>query len=191
MKTIVLLAMSFGMAISLAVDTDPDHFVQWPPVDAPEMYPENDPRQIVIDLEQAATERDIPARLLVAMAQVESGFDPNAVSHAGAVGLVQVVPASAGREVYRLLGRDGQPTAEALFDPKYNAEIAAEYIRWLKAYFGNNAEPEIVVAAFNAGPDRVRRCLLTGDRWRSCLPEETRNYLVRVDRAAGGLSWSS
>jgi len=194
MKSMLLALVGLAMSAGVLIDADEEtlEVEQWPPAGADEIAPpEPTLSQMVMTIRGAAQRHGISPRLLEAMAVVESNLDPNAVSRAGAIGILQVVPHSAGREVYRLRGRPGQPTPEALTQPEYNAEIAAEYLAWLKGYFGQEAPPEVVVAAFNAGPSRVNRCLEQGRSWRACLPLETREYLSRVDRAVGGLRWQT
>lgn len=191
-ETLGLLAGLILSVALLVVDHDPwEVEVDWPPPDATEVAPAPVGNPVVASIEQAAQRQKVPPRLLVGMAQVESNFDPMAISHAGALGILQVVPESAGREVYRLRGRAGSPSPESLFQVDYNADIAAEYVAWLRDYFGPEVPVDVIVAAYNAGPTRVRRCLQHGERWRSCLPPETRNYLVRVEQAAGGISWQT
>lgn len=182
------LLIGLAMAVSLMLDQEPE-WPHWsPPSDAgAELVPlETDGYELVLAVRGAAQRHGIPPRMLEAMAEVESNFDPLAVSRAGAVGILQIVPESAGREVYRLRGLPGQPSRDALFQAEYNADIAAQYMAWLERYFGD-APPEVRVAAFNAGPTRVASCLRQGENWVACLPRETREYLSRVDRASGGL----
>jgi len=139
---------------------------------------------------RAAERHGVSPVVLQAMANVESNLDPLAVSPKGAVGLLQVMPQYAGKEVYRLRGQPGQPTRQALFQPEYNAEISAEYMGWLRSSFGPDVGLDVLVAAYNAGPGRARRCLDSG-RWPQCLPLETRNYLRKVEDFAGDLRWHS
>lgn len=150
---------------------------------APELGP--DLESVVQIVKDAAVVHNLPPMLVYAMAQVESGLRTDAVSPAGAVGVLQVVPETAGREVYRLKGRSGVPDRKALEDPRYNSEIAAVYLLWLIEYFRRQEDrrvpAEVVVAAYNGGPTRVQRCLTHhGKHWKQCLPKETQNYLQRV-----------
>lgn len=90
----------------------------------------------------AAVRHGVDARLLAAVAQVESGFDPNAVSSAGAEGLMQFMPGTADG-----LGIDPRDPAQAI-------DGAARYLRTQLDAFG---APELALAAYNAGPGAVRR----------------------------------
>ncbi|MGN6612903.1 MAG: transglycosylase SLT domain-containing protein, partial [Angustibacter sp.] len=91
----------------------------------------------------AATSRyGLPAGLLRAVAQAESGFDPSAVSHAGAVGLMQLMPGTA-----RELGVDARNPAQAV-------DGAARLLRQHLDDFGS---VPLALAAYNAGPGAVRK----------------------------------
>lgn len=89
----------------------------------------------------AATKYGVPATLLSAVAQQESGFDPKAVSPAGAQGLMQLMPATA-----RGLG------VTDAFDPAQAVDGAAKMLRNLTNRFGST---ELALAAYNAGPGAV------------------------------------
>ena len=94
---------------------------------------------------QAAAERyGLAPPLLKAVMAVESNFDPAALSVKGATGLMQLMPATA-REMY----------VADLYDPAQNIEGGARYLRVLQDRFGGNLEQ--VLAAYNAGPEAVRR----------------------------------
>jgi soluble lytic murein transglycosylase-like protein len=94
---------------------------------------------------QAAAERHgLAPPLLKAVMAVESNFDPAAISLKGATGLMQLMPATA-REMY----------VADLYDPAQNIEGGARYLRVLQDRFGGNLEQ--VLAAYNAGPEAVRR----------------------------------
>jgi soluble lytic murein transglycosylase-like protein len=94
-------------------------------------------------LDQAGVASDLSPRLLEAIAYVESRFRHNAVSPKGAIGMMQLMPATAGD-----LGVDPR-------DPAQNARGGAAYLRQMLAMFDNNVE--LAVAAYNAGPNAVRK----------------------------------
>lgn len=73
--------------------------------------------------------------------EVESAYDPRAISHAGAVGLGQLIPDTA-----RLLGVDP-------YDWRQNLDGSARYLAMMLAEFG---DPRLAIAAYNAGPEPVR-----------------------------------
>jgi len=89
----------------------------------------------------AASKYGVPANLLSAVAQQESGFNPKAVSPAGAQGLMQLMPATA-----RGLG------VTNAFDPAQAVDGAARMLRNLTNRFGST---ELALAAYNAGPGAV------------------------------------
>ena len=82
--------------------------------------------------------------LLKAVMAAESNFDPGAVSHKGATGLMQLMPETA-RDMY----------VYDIFDPAQNIEGGARYLRQLLDQFAGDMK--LVLAAYNAGPERVRR----------------------------------
>lgn len=94
-------------------------------------------------LERAGAASDLSARLLEAIAYVESRFDPKAISPKGAVGMMQLMPATAAE-----LGVSPH-------DPEANARGGAAYLRQMLAEFDDNVE--LAVAAYNAGPAAVKR----------------------------------
>lgn len=113
-------------------------------------------------VEQVAAEYAVDARLLHAIVQTESNYNPGARSHAGALGLMQVIP-STGR-------RFG---ATDLFDPVQNLRAGTAYLVWLDRQFGGDLA--LVLAAYNAGEGAVRRHGLRVPPYR-----ETRAYVQRV-----------
>ena len=92
----------------------------------------------------AAIRYKMPPNLVRAVMHAESAFDPTAVSHVGASGLMQLMPATA-REMY----------VKDIFDVKENIEGGVRYLRVL----ANEFEGDMVkiVAAYNAGPEAVRK----------------------------------
>jgi soluble lytic murein transglycosylase len=125
--------------------------------------------------------------LSLAIARRESEFDPKVVSHAGAEGLMQVMPATA-RLVARRLGVDHDPAA-MLNNWQYNALLGSAYLAQLGDQFDGNIL--LVSAGYNAGPKRPERWMqVNGDPrrsyvdvidWIELIPfNETRNYVMRV-----------
>ena len=118
-------------------------------------------------IEKHAATYDVSPQLLRAVVQVESGFNPRAVSAKGAMGLMQLMPATA----IEMGVRDP-------FDPDENIRGGAAYLRQLlNRYAGNR---QLALAAYNAGPDTV-------DRYGLRVPPylETRQYLAQVGSRAG------
>ncbi|MEM9795066.1 MAG: lytic transglycosylase domain-containing protein [Pseudomonadota bacterium] len=138
----------------------------------------------------AALESPVAAELSLSIARRESEFDPVVMSHAGARGLMQLMPGTA-REMSSLIGEPyalGRLTA----DPLYNARLGTAYLGELEAEFGPSAV--LVPAAYNAGPSRARRwSRVLGNPadpdvdivdWIEDVPfSETRNYIMRVSES--------
>jgi soluble lytic murein transglycosylase-like protein len=110
----------------------------------------------------AADKYKLPEALILAVIAVESNFDPRALSEKGAMGLMQLMPGTA-RDLY---------VADA-WDPGQNIEGGARYLRLLaNQYAGDMVK---TLAAYNAGPDAVRRAGETVPN----IPE-TREYVRKV-----------
>jgi len=117
-------------------------------------------------IDDASLLADVPRALLHSVIRVESNYDTDAVSHAGAQGLMQLMPATA-----RQLG------VACAFDPRENVLAGSRYLRRLYERFGSWSR---ALAAYNAGPERAAR-----DGW----PAETRRYVrdvLRHYRSTGG-----
>jgi len=122
-------------------------------------------------LREAARTHAIDYELLQALIATESGFDPAAVSPKGAVGLMQIMPATAER--YGVTGDAQVPVHKKLADPRTNIRTGARYLSDLMRMFPGNLE--LVLAAYNAGEGAVQRA---GNR----IPNyrETQNYVKTV-----------
>jgi hypothetical protein len=104
-------------------------------------------------IREAARTHGVDARLLQAMIAAESGFDAQAVSQRGAVGLMQIMPATA-RE-HGLKARHPQNVETLLADPRTNIHTGARIMARLLARYPG--QPELALAAYNAGEGAVRR----------------------------------
>jgi soluble lytic murein transglycosylase-like protein len=113
-------------------------------------------------IERAALAVSVEPNLLRAVIVVESGFNPRAVSKRGAVGLMQLMPATATR--FGVSNR---------YDPRENVHAGARYLRFLIDRFGQDVS--LALAAYNAGEGAVER---NGGR----IPHftETMAYVPRV-----------
>jgi soluble lytic murein transglycosylase-like protein len=120
---------------------------------------------------QAAKDFELDPALLKAVMAAESGFNPNAVSPKGAVGLMQIMPATAER--YGLQDDRKKTVEQKLTDPKVNIRLGARYLRDLHKLFPS--KPDLVIASYNAGEGAVQK-------YRNTIPPypETRNYVQVV-----------
>ncbi len=122
--------------------------------------------------------------LVTGIMRQESAFQSDAVSHAGAVGLMQLLPKTAPQLARRLRV---SYTRARLFDPDYNLQLGTLYLSDLLGQFGS---PEAALAAYNAGEDRVK--LWQAERnysdpleFAESIPfAETRDYVQIVMRNA-------
>jgi len=122
-------------------------------------------------IREAASTHRIDEELLKALIAAESGFDPQAVSPKGAIGLMQVMPATAAR--FGVSGDARQPIERKLAEPPTNIRTGARYLRFLLNLFPQQLE--LALAAYNAGEGAVQRA---GNR----IPniKETQNYVRTV-----------
>ena len=155
----------------------------------------------------AAKRYNLEPALIYGIIETESSFNPYAVSPANAYGLMQVVPATAGRDVYNLIKKkSGQPTKQVLFSPEQNIDIGSAYLhilqtRYLVKVRNKTSQEYSMISAYNGGTGNV---LKTFDSNRSVAMdkinqnssssvyqklrydhprEESRNYLEKVTKA--------
>lgn len=116
--------------------------------------------------EEAASKFQISSKLLKAVAKAESNFNPNAVSGAGAMGVMQLMPGTA-----KNLGVSDP------FDARQNIMGGAKYLKENLDRFGN---VELALAAYNAGPGSVQK-------YGGVPPyKETQNYVKKISGYLGG-----
>jgi hypothetical protein len=122
-------------------------------------------------LRDASSKHDIDYELLQALIATESGFDAQAVSPKGAMGLMQLMPATAQR--YGVAADKRTTIEKKLFDPRINIAAGSRYLRDLIAMFPGQIE--LALAAYNAGEGAVQRA---GNK----IPnyKETQNYVQTV-----------
>ena len=113
-------------------------------------------------IEQIAREVSVSPQLLRAVIRVESAYQPNAVSRKGAIGLMQLMPATAQRFGVR-----------NAFDPQQNVRGGALYLKWLLEYF--HGDLRLALAAYNAGEAAVVKA-----GYRIPPIAETRDYVPKV-----------
>ena len=124
----------------------------------------------------------IDRALVYAIVRQESAFNPAVISHAGAVGLMQVLPTSAALAMGDAKAKISRRT---LADPAFNLRAGQDYLAWLRDR-GVGGDLLRVVAAYNAGPGAVlKTTAMVGEQdpflMIEALPAlETRNYVEKV-----------
>ncbi len=128
-------------------------------------------RQVKHHLREASRAQAVDYELLKALIATESGFDPRAVSPKGAIGLMQIMPATAER--YGITGDRKNPLQKKLTDPRTNIKTGVRYLRYLIDLFPGRLD--LALAAYNAGEGAVQKA---GNK----IPNfrETQNYVKTV-----------
>jgi soluble lytic murein transglycosylase-like protein len=123
--------------------------------------PAASPADIDSAIEQAAARHNVDPNLVRAVVKVESNFNPNAVSRKGAMGLMQLMPATAR-----------QLKVKNPFDPEQNVDAGVRHLKQLLESYGGDVK--LTLAAYNAGAGAVARS--------SGVPHyaETQNYVRRI-----------
>lgn len=158
---------------------------------------------------QASRKYGIDESLILAIMQTESSFNPYAVSRSDALGLMQVVQHTAGKDVFRSQGKSGTPGRSYLFDPASNIDTGTAYLAILSnVYLGGINNPTsrryAVITAYNGGAGSVLRVFSSdkaqaaniinrmspGDVYQTLTTRhpsaESRRYLYKVNTAQKG-----
>jgi soluble lytic murein transglycosylase len=127
-----------------------------------------------------AQQTGLPTEWIYGVIRQESVFNATVASPVGALGLMQLMPATA-RQVAADLGLT-PPTPATILDPGLNLRLGSRYLAQLQGRFGHAA---LVTAAYNAGPERVARWLpdacTPAALWIAAIAyDETRGYVERV-----------
>lgn len=142
------------------------------------------PCKYTFEIEKYADEYDVPRALLFAVIHTESGFDPNAVSSAGALGLTQITPET----FHWLQTKTGETLPDsALYEPEVSVRYGALFYSMLLSEFGGDIRT--AVAAYHAGRGQVNAWLR--DRQYSAdgktldiIPSrDTNHYVYKVTKA--------
>ncbi len=138
-----------------------------------------------------ASKRSLDLGWMYGLVRAESAFVEDARSPAGALGLMQVMPAT-GRETARHIGMKNF-NKNKLLQAEFNIPIGSAYLKRMLDRFDGN--PVLATAAYNAGPHRVKNWLPASgcsapDVWVERIPfTETRNYVKRVLSYASIYDW--
>ena len=171
---IIILALGIGFGIHLLWDLWED-----------EQREETNSVTFATLIEKYSDEYNVPKELVFAVIKVESGFDPEAESSVGALGLMQMMP----KTFEWLTGEehlDEHLSFKKLTDPEVSIRYGTYYLRYLYLKFENW---DTVLAAYNGGEGNVAKWLADpeysdGNGNLTYIPfEETRNYVEKVNRA--------
>ena len=145
--------------------------------------------------------------LVYSVIRTESSFNPYAVSSSNAYGLMQIIPSSAGRDVFERVKKiPGQPSKEWLFDPDNNIDTGTAYLALLNGHYLKGIKHPLsrkytVISAYNGGAGNVFKTFDSDreraiDKINAMAPErvyqaltgqhprgETRRYLEKVTTA--------
>lgn len=149
-------------------------------------------------VEQVCSELGLEVNLVMAIIHQESAFNPKAMSHIPAFGLMQIVPKYAGKDVYQSLKINrAMPSTDELFDPLKNIFIGSSYLKMLKenqlSFIKDPLKQKyLMICSYNWGIDRILNNLNRGridlsknsdDVFHDLLkivPDETKDYLLKV-----------
>ena len=144
-------------------------------------YPLLYPRPFDAEVDAAAHKAKLPPDLVYGIVRQESLYRPDAVSSAGARGLMQLTLETARRTARQI--KRPAPNVGDLFDPSINTALGAAHLRELLDQF--DGQIPVALAGYNAGPNAATRWLpsqkLDSDIWIENIPyNETRAYVQRV-----------
>lgn len=133
------------------------------------------------EIVNAAHRYGLEPAFVAAVVRTESNFDPKAVSGDGAIGLMQVLPATGEWIAWR---RGAEFDREKLYDPEFNLDYGCWLMSFLLERYGGNEKYALI--AYNAGFARLDEWLKTNADENGELGEipyaETRNYVDRITR---------
>ena len=157
------------------------------------------------EVEKYCRKYDVEPALAYAVMQTESSFNPKAKSYVPAYGLMQIVPASAGKDCAQSLKKSfSKPTANYLYEPENNIEMGVHYLYLLrKRHYTKVENPDsrdlCVIASYNTGAGNVARALRGDTKISKAIPQinemsyeelfkyfekkllpETQNYIRKV-----------
>ncbi|MDQ6983270.1 MAG: murein transglycosylase domain-containing protein, partial [Ghiorsea sp.] len=183
--------------------TEQVHFVQIKMVSD---FQNRQARNYKMDVDKYATKYNVSKSLVYAIIKTESAFNPFAVSHVPAYGLMQIVPSTAGVDAHEFIkGTKKEPTKEYLFKSNQNIEFGTVYLhivntRYLKKITDPVKREYATISAYNGGAGNVFKTFSGTTSPSKAIPQinslstaevlrmlktnhphaETRNYIVKV-----------
>ena len=137
-----------------------------------------------------ANEAGLDVSLIEAIIEIESHYNPMAVSKKNAIGLMQLIPDQAGADAFKIVtGEVGEPTVQQLFDPEYNIKLGVTYLKHLYDRFhyvvDAKARSMLVLISYNWGIGNVTKHMKPHadikyndiQNRMAVVPKETKNYL--------------
>ena len=173
----ILIILALALIVGIGVE------LMWSLVDR-SLYPQKYSEYV----SKYATEYNVPEDVIYATIKTESSFDPEAVSSAGARGLMQILPSTfEWLTGYEHLNEGLTPNM--LYDPEINIRYGTYYLKYLYTKFGYNWDT--ACAAYNGGEGNVAEWLTDekysdGDGTLKDFPkgfEETKNYVKKINKA--------
>ncbi len=157
------------------------------------------------EVEKYCSKYNVDPAMVYAVMQTESSFNPKAKSYVPAYGLMQIVPASAGKDCAASLKKGfSKPTANYLYEPENNIEMGVHYLYLLeKRHYTEVLDPDsrdlCIIASYNTGAGNVSRALRGDTKISKAIPQinamsydelfryfeknlfpETQNYIRKV-----------
>lgn len=138
-------------------------------------------RRVAAIILEASAQHEVSPHLVMAVIHVESAYNPFAISHVGALGLMQVMPMT-GAEVAERIGVPWRGR-QTLFDPEANVRIGVAYLKELLDRYGS---VRVALAAYNWGPGRIDTRLRRGNTVPAQYAERVMGAFSRAERASVG-----
>jgi soluble lytic murein transglycosylase len=175
----------YDLAVQVMKREVPNYFAVELPVLPRSYWEALFPKAYWSDLKRYSESNELDPYLVASLIRQESEFNPNAVSHANAVGLMQLLPKT-GKKVAKE-EKMKHFNSQQLFSPSINLQLGTKYFRSMVDQFGS---VEYALAAYNAGADRVQDWLGQGkyrdvQEFVESIPfTETREYVQAIVRNA-------
>ncbi len=152
----------------------------------------------------ASKKYNIDESLILSIIQIESSFNPYAVSSSNALGLMQIIQNTAGRDVFRIQGKLGMPSRNYLFNPANNIDLGTAYLSLLQNTYLGEITNDIsrryaTITAYNGGASSVLKIfhndkkqalniinqMMPNDVYKTLTTKhpsaQSRNYLIKLN----------